>query len=254
MIIEGGKVTVGVTKNMGDYNQKKIEVALTFQVQEGEDAESVVAAVTEMASRRAQEYIDGRPVKAVGKGLPRGTSASVSQPAGEHNSSMPYGKSLWERTKEGSKTDPGEQLRQHYQDPPGAPVETQRVMARQEDITNPPVVTPSVYAGATPERRSNLPEEPWVAKKRKPAVKRETVAFTPEAATPQEKVITDADLHSAVARKCEKVVGLAPRVRKLMQEYGATDLTKIDPQFRKPFLSDLEDLQLLDPAGGDTEW
>ncbi len=227
VVIENGKVTIGVTKNLGDYNQKKIEVALSLHVQEGEDAESVVASVVEMAERRAQEYIEGRLVKAVGKGLPRGTSASVSQPAGEHNSSMPYGKSLWERTKEGSKTDPGEQLRQHYQDPPGAPVETPPA-AVQGFVLSPGRVSP--------------PEE-----KRKPRK-------APPSEELQEKVITDADLHSAVSRKCEKVSGLAPRVRKLMQEYGATDLTKLDPQFRKPFLSDLEGLQLLDSADRDTEW
>ncbi len=173
MVIENGKVTVGVTKNMGDYNQKKVEVVLSFQVQDGEDAESVVSAVVEMAERRAQGYIEGRSV------------------------------------------------------------ETRRVVLSQESA-DPPVYTMMSQEWAPEEKR----------KQRK--------AAAPE--KPQEKVITDADLHSAVSRRCEKVSGLAPRVRELMKKYGATDLTKIEPQDRKTFLADLEKLSAPGAITEDVIW
>ena len=60
MHIAGGSVTYGRTVKPADYESKKVEVTLSFGLDEGEDADVMAALVIEKARRLAEDVIAGR--------------------------------------------------------------------------------------------------------------------------------------------------------------------------------------------------
>ena len=60
MHIAGGSVTYGRTVKPADYESKKVEVTLSFGLDEGEDADAMAALVIEKARRLAEDVIAGK--------------------------------------------------------------------------------------------------------------------------------------------------------------------------------------------------
>lgn len=58
--ITGGQVVFGTTKNLGDYNSKKAEVTLTFQIDEGADPSDIVSATGQECMRHVAEMLNGK--------------------------------------------------------------------------------------------------------------------------------------------------------------------------------------------------
>lgn len=72
--VTGGEVRYGRTVNLGDYNNKKAEVMLTFQLDEGEEHSAAIAKAGAEAIARVTEMLLGKtPVTGVGSPEKTGT-------------------------------------------------------------------------------------------------------------------------------------------------------------------------------------
>lgn len=62
--VTGGQVVFGITKNLGDYNNRKAEVTLTFLIDEGADASAIIREAGQEAMMHVAEMIAGKKAAA----------------------------------------------------------------------------------------------------------------------------------------------------------------------------------------------
>lgn len=80
--ISGGEVTYGRTVKTGDYENKRVDVKLTFGVDEGEDVEAILTKVSITAVRKAHEML-GIPAPAAATAAVAPKSAATTAKATE---------------------------------------------------------------------------------------------------------------------------------------------------------------------------
>ena len=76
--ISGGEVTYGRTMKTGDYENKRVDVKLTFGVDDGEDVEAILTKVSITAVRKAHEML-GIPAPAAATAAVAPKSAATTK-------------------------------------------------------------------------------------------------------------------------------------------------------------------------------
>jgi anti-sigma28 factor (negative regulator of flagellin synthesis) len=76
--ISGGEVTYGRTMKTGDYENKRVDVKLTFGVDDGEDVEAILTKVSITAVRKAHEML-GIPAPAAATAAVASKSAATAK-------------------------------------------------------------------------------------------------------------------------------------------------------------------------------